>query len=133
MRRPLPRPSALTQGFWDAAARHELVAQRCASCRSWRHYPQLLCPRCRSDEWAWERLAGTGTIHSFSVAHQAFHPDWAGRIPYAVATVELDEGIRMLSDMDEDPDEVVIGRRVSVFFEEAGDGITLPRFRLLLP
>lgn len=130
-RQPLPAPTRLSQGFWDAAARHELVAQRCASCAAWRHYPQLRCPECTSDAWTWERLAGTGTIHSFSIAHQAFHPAWADRVPYAVVTVELDEGIRMVSDME--PDDVAIDRRVEVVFTEVVDGddtVTLPRFRL---
>jgi len=129
---PLPRPSPLTQGFWDAAARHELVAQRCAACRTWRHYPQVRCPACTSDAWAWERLSGRGTVHSFSIAHQAFHPAWADRVPYAVVTVELEEGIRMVTDME--PEGVAIDRAVEVVFTEVADDdgtVTLPRFRLL--
>ena len=75
-------------------------------------------------------MSGRGVVHSFTVTHQAFHPAWADRLPYVVATIELDEGPRMVSDLDEDPDEVAIGRRVEVFFERVDDEITLPRFRL---
>jgi uncharacterized OB-fold protein len=128
-RAPLPQPSALTQGFWDAARDGRLVAQRCAACREWRHYPQLRCPECHSPEWAWEELAGRGRIHSFSIVHQAFHPEWKERVPYAVATVELDEGIRMVTDMD-DVDAVAIGVPVEVVFDAVTDEITLPRWRL---
>lgn len=127
-RAPLPQPTALTQGFWDAARDGRLVAQRCAECRAWRHYPQLRCPECHSAEWAWEELAGRGTIHSFSVVHQAFHPEWVERVPYAVATVELDEGIRMVTDMD-DVDAVAIGVPVEVFYDPVTADITLPRWR----
>lgn len=131
MREPLPRPSALTAGFWDAARRHELVAQRCTDCRAWRHYPQLRCPECHSAAWTWERLSGRGEIWSFSVAHQAFNPAWATRVPYTVATIELDEGIRMVTDLDGDPDRVAIGQRVEVVFDVVDDTITLPRFRIV--
>jgi uncharacterized OB-fold protein len=129
-RAPLPEPSELTAGFWDAARREELVVQRCRSCGAFRHYPQVLCPECTSSEWEWAPVSGRGAVHSFTVTHQAFHPAWADRLPYVVATIELDEGPRMVSDLDEDPDDVAIGRRVEVFFERVNDEITLPRFRL---
>jgi uncharacterized OB-fold protein len=127
-RAPLPQPTPLTQGFWDAAREGRLVAQRCGACRAWRHYPQLRCPECHSPEWSWEELSGRGTVHSFSVVYQAFHPDWSERVPYAVATIELEEGIRMVTDMD-DVDDVAIGLPVEVFFDAVDDRITLPRWR----
>jgi uncharacterized OB-fold protein len=51
-------------------------------------------------------------------------------VPYVVATVELDEGIRMLSDLDEPADAVRIGAPVEVFFERVDEELALPRFRL---
>lgn len=129
-RNPLPAPSPLTSGFWDAARNHVLVVQRCQDCGRFRHYPQYLCPDCLSSAWAWTPVTGNGRIHSFTVTHQPFSPSWASRVPYAVATVELDEGVRMVSDLpDEDLADVEIGRSVEVFFEDLAE-ITLPRFRL---
>ena len=132
--RPAPSPNALTAGFWAAAARHELVVQRCA-CGLARHYPQPLCPRCHGGEWSWSPISGRGTVYSFTVTHRAFHPAWADRVPYVVATVELDEGIRMVSDLPpEDTDAVRIGAPVEVFFDDqptlTRETVTLPRFRL---
>lgn len=132
--RPQPEPTDLTVGFWAAAREGRLVVQRCTQCALLRHYPQHLCPDCHSGEWAWTQVAGTGEIYSFSVAHRAFHPAWADRVPYAVVTVELDEGIRMVSDLPvEDTADVAIGRRVEVFFDETDDEWVLPRFRLSPP
>jgi uncharacterized protein len=37
-----------------------------------------------------------GTIHSFVVYHRAFHPAYTEDIPYAVALVDLNEGVRMV-------------------------------------
>lgn len=131
--RPLPRPTPETEGFWAAARRHELVVQRCNDCEALRHYPQPMCPHCHSLAWAWSPLRGQGVVYSYSVCHQAFHPAWADRVPYVVATIELDEGVRMVSDLDDPPEEVAIGRRVEVFFDEMSEEITLPRFRLRRP
>ena len=96
-----------------------------------RHYPQYLCPQCRSDAWSWTPIEGRGVVYSFTVTHRAFGAAWADRVPYAVATIELDNGIRMVSDLPaDDTDDVAIGAPVEVWFDDAGD-VTLPRFRLV--
>jgi uncharacterized protein len=132
-RSPLPEPSPLSQGFWAAAREHRLVIQRCEECGLYRHYPQFLCPRCHSESWAWAPASGRGVIYSYAVAHQAFHPSWQARVPYTVATIALDEGVRMVSDLTpEDAEHVVIGSPVEVFFEDIdGEEMTVPRFRLV--
>ena len=129
--RQRPQPTPISAGFWEAAKREELVVQRCNSCGELRHYPQVLCPSCQSAEWDWTPLSGRGSIYSFTVTHQAFHPAFADRVPYAVATIELEEGIRMITDLpDDDVEHVAIGKPVEVFFEPVDEEITLPRFRL---
>ena len=130
--RPLPRPSPLTQGFWDAARRHVLVVQRCLDCLAYRHYPRPLCPDCASGRWEWSPVSGRGVIYTFTVTHHPFHPAWQGRTPYAVVTVELDEGVRMVGELHpEDTERVAIGLPVEVEFRDLpGEDITLPAFRL---
>jgi uncharacterized OB-fold protein len=122
----------VSAGYWKAARRHELVIQRCSACHDHRHYPQPLCPGCGSGAWAWTPVSGRGTVYTFTVTHHVFHPAWAGRVPFAVATIELEEGVRLVSDLPaEDTDEVTIGAAVEVFFEDLDDhDLTLPRFRL---
>jgi uncharacterized OB-fold protein len=131
-RTPIPEPSALTEGFWAAAREHRLVIQRCGDCQRYRHYPQYLCPECWSDNWAWTPVSGQGAVYSYAAAHKAFHPAWQALVPYTVATIELDEGVRLVSDLSaEDALRVTIGARVEVFFEDIdGQDFSLPRFRL---
>ena len=133
--RPMPSPTPLTAAFWEAARRHQLVVQRCDSCGAFRHYPQYLCPQCQSGSWTWAPVRGTGTVYSYAIAYRAFHPSWQDRVPYAVVTVSLDEGVRMVSDLDSnDTARVTVGSPVEVYFEDVpGTGITLPRFRLVEP
>ena len=136
--RPWPTPSELTEGFWAAAREHRLVVQRCDGCGRLRHYPQPMCPACHAETWTWTALSGRGTIHTFTVTHKAFHPAWADRVPFVVATVELEEGVRMVTDLPpEDVDHVVIDAPVTCFFEDHhgpdGTSFTFPRFRLSRP
>ena len=130
--RPKPILSDLSRPLWEAYARKELVAQQCTACGELRHYPQPMCPDCYSTEFGWSKLAGTGLIYSYTVSHRAFHPAWEGCVPYVIATIELDEGVRMVCDMPRlAPDKVAIGQRVGVEFESLpGQGV-MPRFRLI--
>jgi uncharacterized OB-fold protein len=130
--RPAIVPTEFSEGFWEAARRGELVIQRCSQCERLRHYPQPLCPDCHSNEFDWASVSGGGEIYSYTVAHRAFHPAWNDHAPYVLATIELDEGVRMLTDLlGVDPERVVIGQRVEVFFEEMpGQGV-IPRFRIV--
>ena len=131
-RRPKPEPTEWSRPFWDACARGELVVQRCTGCRALRHYPQPMCPQCQSTGCDWVKLSGRGAIYSYTVAHRAFHPAFSEHVPYVLATIELDEGVRMLCDMpDVEPDAVAIGQRVEAYFEALpGQGV-MPRFRIV--
>lgn len=130
--RPKPEPTEFSQPFWDACERGELMVQRCTGCEALRHYPQPMCPECQSTGYDWAKLSGGGAIYSYTVAHRAFHPAWAEHVPYVLATIELDEGVRMMCDLlDVEPDTVAIGQRVEAYFEELpGQGV-MPRFRVV--
>ncbi|GAA1093305.1 bifunctional MaoC family dehydratase N-terminal/OB-fold nucleic acid binding domain-containing protein [Tsukamurella spumae] len=68
---------------------------------------------------------GTGTVFSFVVHH---HPKVPGkRLPFVVALVELDEGVRVLGELiDVDPGSVDIGMPVQAVFLRVDDDLTLP-------
>lgn len=133
--RPIPGPSPLTRPFWDSIAEHQLSVQQCDDCGVLRHYPRPLCPQCGGGASSWTPISGRGTIHTFTVAYHAFHPAWRGKTPYAVATIDLDEGVRMVAEIEtDDVDEVAIGRAVEVVFRYLDqEDITIPAFRLRPP
>jgi uncharacterized OB-fold protein len=129
---PVPGVNAETNGWWEAAAQHRLVVQRCMACGQTRHPPGPICPRCRSTASEWSELPGTGWVFTFTVVRQAFIAPLADRIPYLVIAVELDEGegARMVSNLvDIDPSDVSIGMRVDVVWEDMGPQLAVPRFR----
>ncbi|MGS0743229.1 Zn-ribbon domain-containing OB-fold protein [Glaciimonas sp. GG7] len=94
--KPLPQPTELSRPYWEAAAEGRLVLQHCAACNKPRHYPRLLCDACYSTSVVWKPASGAGKIHSWTVAHHAFHPAFAADLPYTLVTVDLDEGVRAL-------------------------------------
>ena len=129
---PMPAVSAETAPWWEAAAVHRLVVQRCTECGTTRHPPGPVCPACRSMEAEWHELPGTGTVYTYTVVRQAFIPALADKIPYAVIAVALDDagGARMVSNLvDADPTEAAVGMAVEVVWEDMGPELSVPRFR----
>jgi uncharacterized OB-fold protein len=130
MSKPLPRIDEESKGYWEACQRRELVVQRCGACRALRHYPRALCPACLSDAVEWVRASGKGTVYTFTVTYQNQAPGFRDQLPYVLAYVELEEGVRLLTNIvDCDPEAVRIGMPVEVVFEDATAAVTLPKFR----
>ena len=129
-KKPLPRVDEETRGFWEALARHELYVQRCRSCGTTRFYPRSVCPACLSSDTEWLRSSGRGTVYSFTVTHQNQAPGFREELPYVLAIVELDEGVRMMTNVVGcAPDAVRVGMPVQVVFEDVTAEITLAKFR----
>jgi hypothetical protein len=76
----------------------------------------------------WRPASGRGRVHSWTVAHHPFHPGFKSELPYVLATVDLEEGIRMVAQLRGAPDEVTVDLPVEVAFERATDDLTLPIF-----
>ena len=96
-RPPRPAVGHDTAFFWDGVAAGELRVQRCAECGALRHPPGPMCPRCHATKRDHVVACGRGVVHSYVVHH---HPPVPGtRSPYAVALVELEEGVRMVGDL----------------------------------
>lgn len=118
--RPRPTPSTVTAPFWEATGQGRLVIQRCTNCQEYVWTPQLACRRCLTETLEWSPVSGRGVVYTYVVMHRAATP--AFKAPYAIVVVELQEGVRILSDMiDVDVADVEIDMPVEVAFENAGD------------
>lgn len=126
---PAPLPDEDTQPFWDGCADGRLLVPECAACGARRWPPGPMCPVCQSTETHWLEASRRGTLYSWIVAVHPTDQVLADQVPYTVALVELDEGVRVIGNvLDVDPAELVAGMPLDVVFEEA-DGIRLPNFR----
>ncbi|HUE39571.1 MAG TPA: Zn-ribbon domain-containing OB-fold protein [Candidatus Binatia bacterium] len=129
-KKPLPHLDEENRWFWEACARHELVLQKCASCKTPRFYPRAVCPECASSQTEYVRASGRGTIYTFTVTHQNQAPGFRDELPYVMAYVELDEGPRILTNIiNTAPDAVRIGLPVEVVFEDIDEALAIPKFQ----
>lgn len=128
--KPLPKPTALSQPFWDGTKQHELWLQRCDVCGSFRFPPLVLCRECLAEEHQWTAVSGKATVYSYVIQHRPATPAFADDLPYVVAEVELHEGPLMLTNIVGcDPSDVYVGMPVEVTFVDASDEITLYPFK----
>ena len=127
--RMVPYPDRDSAAWWAAAARHELVHQRCDECRTWRWPPRAMCSACGSFDWSWQPASGLGTVVSCIRTHHAFLPGF--RAPYFTVFVSADEQADIVMPgtwHSESPPEV--GMRVRVHYDDVpvptgDDAVTL--------
>ena len=125
-----PPISAAAGPFWDATRERRLVLQWCTRCERPVHYPRALCPRCLGESFEWRAAAGRATVHAVTVEHRPQQPGLASMAPFAIALVDLPEGVRLLTNVvGGDPGNVAVGDEVSLDWEPLSDGRHLPLFR----
>jgi uncharacterized OB-fold protein len=127
--RPHPEYNEISRGYWDGAQQGRLTIQQCGDCGAFIHFPMALCPSCQSENLGYSEVSGAGTIYSFAVIHQNFHP--AFQTPYVIGLIDLDDapGVRLYTNIiDCEPDALSIGMSVQARFEDIGDGTLIPQF-----
>jgi uncharacterized OB-fold protein len=123
-----PQITQDTAFFWDAAAAGRLEIQRCVECSALRYPPGPACPTCHSLTWEAVQVSGKGSLFSYTVVHHPPVPGFGG--PAVVGAVELDEGVRLVANLDVDSaDDLRIGEPLEVFFLDQEEGWSLPQFR----
>jgi len=129
----LPTPDADSKPFWEGCRDHKLRFQKCTACGEVRWPPSILCPRCHSQDTQWIESSGRGTIYTFVVYHQAFHPAFKEKLPYVVAVVQLEEGPMMITNIVGCPPESLeCEMAVQVAWDDVSEEFSLPKFQPLL-
>jgi uncharacterized OB-fold protein len=130
--RPLPKANELdTAAFWAGTKEKEFRYQQCNNCDKVIFYPRRHCTGCTSGTLEWKVSSGKGTVYTYSIVRQSYHPFFRNLVPYAVAWIDLEEGPRILSNVvgvDDPLTEVTIGQAVEVQWEEHED-LCIPLFR----
>jgi uncharacterized OB-fold protein len=142
---PLPQPDPATQPYWDSLRAHAMRLPWCLTCDRAFFYPRPHCPRCLGAVLEWRPVGGRGTLYSFTVVHRAPPPQpaapgtagtatgpWAGAVPYVVALVDLEEGVRLMANLvgvAPDAATLRIGAPLELEYADVSPEVTLPRFR----
>jgi len=120
--------------FWEATREGRLVLQWCTACEKAIFFPRSFCPLCGAAGSAleWRPASGRATVQAATTEHKpgATGASFSGGEPYVVALVDLEEGVRMLTNVVGcAPDEVHLGMAVTVTWEPLSDGRQLPLFK----
>lgn len=127
---PQPMADAIHLPWWEAAAEHRLVVQRCTACGRTRIPPAPVCAACRSDEAEWQEVPGRGEVFTYTVVHRPIAAKQ--ELPFVIAVIALEGsgGLRMISNLvDVAPEDIEIGMPVEVVWEDMSEDLAVPRFR----
>ncbi|HEX3793693.1 MAG TPA: OB-fold domain-containing protein [Acidimicrobiales bacterium] len=125
-----PKVGAESGPFWEATRTKTLLVQWCTACDRGIFYPRSFCPFCGATDSTleWRTASGRATVHALTIEHKPAQPFAHGE-PYVVALVDLEEGVRMLTNIvGGPPEDVTIGQAVTVTWEPLSDGRHLPLF-----
>ena len=118
--RPLePRSNQFSVQFWDGLNEGVFRTTRCNSCEHITFPPKQHCPECGGTEVLWMSLEGGGALYAKTTIHAA--PSYfADDVPYTVAIVDLDEGVRLVTRLLDD--EASLDSRVQLVVARYQDG-----------
>lgn len=123
-----PAVSRDTQFFWDGVNAHELRIQKRPD-GTLQHPPVPAIWQDKAAAIDYVVASGKGTVYSYVVHHA---PKVPGRtLPFVIALVELDEGVRMLGELrGADPSAVEIGMLVRATYIDFPAGESGPAWTL---
>ena len=128
--KPMPIPTEISAPFWEGLKAERLLIQQCDDCNHWVFYPRRHCPACFAHALTWREVNGAATLYSYTVTRIATLPDFADEMPQILAVIELEQGVRINSNLvGLDETEVKIGMALQpVFAEVDAKGTRLLRF-----
>jgi uncharacterized protein len=129
--------------YWEATREGRLLVQWCTACDRGIFYPRALCPYCAgasrptgaagpAGTLEWREASGRATVHAAVVEHrpEAAGVSFSGGEPYCIALIDLEEGVRMMTNIVGcPPDDVHSGMAVTVSWQPLSDGRQLALFR----
>jgi uncharacterized OB-fold protein len=115
--------------FWRACEAGQLVFPHCSACGRYLPYARSVCSQCGRETLSWLPVSGRGRVYSYTVIHRAPHPEFRPYVPYVLALIELDEGVRMVSwVVDCRVEEVRVEMPVRVVFRQIAHRAAVPCF-----
>ena len=125
--RPTRAPES--EPFRAGCAEGRLVVPSCGDCGRFHFYPRRFCPYCDCEDIEWREASGAGIVYSFAIVEKPIEKAFSSLVPYVIAIVELEEGIRMLSHVvDVDPADMTCGMCVRVQYRRISETLTVPVF-----
>src|SRR5258708_18080552 len=100
LERPMPQPiTPEAKPYWDGLREQKLMLPRCRACHRAFFYPRVLCPHCHAADIEWFQASGRGKLHSFEIGYHTFNKAFKVKPPFVLASIELEQGPRMMSNL----------------------------------
>ncbi|NGP07789.1 Zn-ribbon domain-containing OB-fold protein [Rhodococcus sp. 14C212] len=113
-----PRVTPFTEPFWNGLDEGVLRTSRCRGCSHMTFPPKPICPECWQSDLEWVDLSGRGTLYSYTEVSAA-PATFADEAPYVLCLVDLDEGVRCLSRINAQWDQLRPDQRVKVTIRDS--------------
>jgi uncharacterized OB-fold protein len=115
-------------GFFEAAARGELVVRTCANCASVLHLPRAFCSACGAFDAVWSPAAPRATLFSWTTVEHQVHPGYP--VPFTIVLVDLESpaGVRLVGRLPGRP-PLEFGQAMELCWEELEDAVVVPNWR----
>jgi uncharacterized OB-fold protein len=127
--KPLPEPSSVSAPFWEGLRAGEIRLQRCCECSRYVFYPRIVCQHCLSDRLEWTTTSGRGRVYSYTLVRRAMNPAFASEVPYIFAIVELEEGVRVTTNIVNcGSDEIRVDMPVKATYDNVTPEVALLKF-----
>ncbi len=126
--KPLPADDPITRPFWASVKAHAMKLPKCRKCGKFHAPPREFCPHCLSEEMDWEPVSGNGEVHTFAINHQVYSKAFADAGPYNYAVIQLEEGPRLVSNVVGPNENIRVGDKVHVIYDDVTPEVTLHRF-----
>lgn len=125
----MPKITDENETYWHGLREGKLLVQRCLSCEQLQFYPRFFCIHCHGRQLEWVETKGIGTVYTFTVIRRAPSAAFENDVPYLLALVELEEGIRMMSRVVQiEPEHCRIGLPVKWMPQQEEHDLVLPVF-----
>ncbi|MDG4669232.1 OB-fold domain-containing protein [Mycobacterium sp. 236(2023)] len=123
-----PTTDSDSEIWWSAIQNHALHVNACGDCGRKSLYSRPFCPHCWSEDVTSLVATGRATLYTWSVVHQNAAP-FDVRAPYILAMVDLEEGPRLMTVIEQCPAEQLhAGMPLAVAFRSDDDGFVVPVF-----
>jgi uncharacterized OB-fold protein len=101
-----------------------ITFQLCAACAARWYLERERCARCGSTALTSQPASGEGRVFAVTIVHRAPDAEFAALVPYRIALVDLDEGVRVMGHLVGEAEigsavtgsmELVAGREIGAF------------------
>lgn len=119
----LPEYSSFTGTFRQGLEAGKFMTTRCAACGELTFPPKQRCPDCWSGDMKWTGLTGRGILYARTTIHAAA-TQFRDQVPYSVGIVDLEEGIRLVTGLIDDPVRMENDTAIMLVILSCDDGLS---------